>query len=110
MRINVQRLLDRYSRILWVGGLVLLVGVLAVDTRWLSHPISTALLMATIFLLRAVPVRLSKYSYLTQSAVPTLVGAVCIGPAPVAAALWVGVAAADVFGLRKPPRAGVIPP
>jgi methyl-accepting chemotaxis protein len=108
VRINVQRLLDRYTRILWVGGLVLLVGVLAVDTRWLSHPISTALLMATIFLLRAVPVRLSKYSYLTQSAVPTLVGAVCIGPAPVAAALWVGVAAADVFGLRKPPRAGVI--
>jgi methyl-accepting chemotaxis protein len=33
---------------------------------------------------------------------------VCIGPAPVVAALWIGVAAADVFWLRKPPRAGVI--
>ncbi|MDF3053675.1 MAG: mcp40H9, partial [Geminicoccaceae bacterium] len=75
---------------------------------WMIHPVSTTLLMLSIFVLRAVPVRLSKYSYLTQSAVPTLVGAVCIGPAPVVAALWVGVAGADVFGLRKQPRAGLI--
>ena len=108
MRINLQRMLDRYTRVLSVGGLVLLLVVLTIDTRWLSHPISTAILMVSIFVLRAVPVRLSKYSYLTQSAVPTLVGAVCIGPSPVAAALWVGVAAADVFGLRKQPRAGLI--
>ena len=40
---------------------------------------------------------LSKYSYLTQSAIPTLVGAICIGPSPVVAALWVGVVGADVF-------------
>ena len=108
MKIRVQRLIHSYSQVLSVGGLVLLVAVLAVDTRWLSHPVSTALLMISIFVLRAVPVRLSKYSYLTQSAVPTLVGAVCVGPSPVAAAVWVGVAAADVFGLRKQPRAGVI--
>ena len=108
MRIKVQRMLDRYTRVLSVGGLVLLLVVLTIDTRWVSHPISTAILMISIFVLRAVPVRLSKYSYLTQSAVPTLVGAVCIGPSPVAAALWVGVAAADVFGLRKQPRAGLI--
>jgi hypothetical protein len=106
--INVQRLLSRYTRVLSVGGLGLLVAVLVTDTRWVDHPLSTTLLMLSIFALRAVPVRLSKYSYLTQSGVPTLVGAVCIGPAPVAAALWVGVAAADVFGLRKQPRAGLI--
>jgi methyl-accepting chemotaxis protein len=108
VRIKLQRTLDRYTRVLSFGGLVLLLVVLTIDTRWLSHPLSTAILMISIFVLRAVPVRLSKYSYLTQSAVPTLVGAVCIGPAPVAAALWVGVAAADVFGLRKQPRAGLI--
>jgi methyl-accepting chemotaxis protein len=108
MKINVQRMLNRYTNVLSFGGLALLVAVLAVDTRWVSHPVSTAILLISIFALRAVPVRLSKYSYLTQSAIPTLVGAVCIGPAPVAAALWMGVAAADVFGLRKPPRAGVI--
>jgi len=108
MTIKVQRLLDAYSRMLSLGGLVLLGGVLAIDSRWMTSPISTALLMLSIFALRAVPVRLSKYSYLTQSAIPTLVGAVCIGPSSVAAALWVGVAATDVFGLRKQPRAGLI--
>jgi methyl-accepting chemotaxis protein len=101
-------MLDRYTQVLAVGGLALLLAVLVVDTRWVDHPVSTALLMISIFALRTVPVRLSKYSYLTQSAVPTLVGAVSIGPAPVVAALWVAVAAADVFGLRKQPRAGLI--
>jgi hypothetical protein len=101
-------MLKGYTQTLSIGGLGLLAAVLIVDTRWMSHPISTAVLMLSIFALRAVPIRLSKYSYLTQSGVPTLVGAVCIGPAPVAAALWVGVAAADVFGLRKQPRAGLI--
>jgi methyl-accepting chemotaxis protein len=108
VKINVQRMLGRYTQVLGVGGLAICLAVLVVDTRWISHPISTALLMISIVVLRAVPVRLSKYSYLTQSAVPTLVGAVCIGPAPVVAALWVGVAGADVFGLRKQPRAGFI--
>jgi methyl-accepting chemotaxis protein len=108
MKIRAQGLLARYTQILAIGGLLLLVAVLVVDTRWTSHPISTAVLMVSIIALRAVPVRLSKYSYLTQSAVPTLVGAVCVGPSSVVAALWVGVAVADVFGLRKPPRAGLI--
>jgi methyl-accepting chemotaxis protein len=101
-------MLHRYTQVLIIGGLGLLFAVLLVDTRWITHPISTGLLMLSIAALRSVPVRLSKYSYLTQSAVPTLVGAVCIGPAPVVAALWVGVAAADVFGLRKQPRAGLV--
>jgi methyl-accepting chemotaxis protein len=108
VKIRMQPLLKTYSNVLSFGGLALLLGILALDTRWISHPMSSTLLMISIFVLRAVPVRLSKYSYLTQSAVPTLVGAVCVGPAPVAAALWVGVAAADVFGLRKQPRVGLI--
>jgi methyl-accepting chemotaxis protein len=108
MKIRVQRLLDRYTAVLSLGGLIIMLATLVVDTRWMSHPIAMAILMGSILVLRAVPVRLSKYSYLTQSAVPTLVGAVCIGPSPVVAALWVGVAVADVFGLRKPPRAGLI--
>jgi methyl-accepting chemotaxis protein len=108
VRINVQRMLQRYTQVLIIAGLGLLFAVLLVDTRWITQPISTGLLMLSIAALRTVPVRLSKYSYLTQSAVPTLVGAVCIGPAPVVAALWVGVAAADVFGLRKQPRAGLV--
>jgi methyl-accepting chemotaxis protein len=108
MSINVPRMMDRYTQILAFGGLGLLLAVLATDLRWTQHPISTAVLMISILALRTVPVRLSKYSYLTQSGVPTLVGAVCVGPAPVIAALWVGVVAADVFSLRKQPRAGLI--
>jgi methyl-accepting chemotaxis protein len=108
VKISAPRLLKLYTQVLSLGGLALMLAVLATDTRWLAHPIATTALMVSIFALRAVPVRLSKYSYLTQSAVPTLVGAVCIGPAAVVAGLWVGVAAADVFGLRKQPRAGLI--
>ncbi|HEX2250693.1 MAG TPA: methyl-accepting chemotaxis protein [Gemmatimonadales bacterium] len=108
MKIDVQRMLYNYTQALIIVGLGLLAAVLLVDNRWITHPISTGLLMLGIAALRAVPVRLSKYSYLTQSAVPTLVGAVCVGPAPVVAALWVGVAAADVFGLRKQPRSGLV--
>ena len=52
-------------------------------------------------MLRAAPVRLSKYSYLTQSTIPALVGAVCIGPTPVIIALWAGVFVSDVLWLRK---------
>jgi methyl-accepting chemotaxis protein len=108
VKFSIPRLMAGYTQILGVGGLALLLAALVVDPRWINHPVSTALLAATIFALRAVPVRLSKYSYLTQSAVPTLVGAVCIGPTAVLAALWVGVAGGDVFVLRKQPRAGLI--
>jgi methyl-accepting chemotaxis protein len=106
--LNISRLLQRYTQVLWVGGLILTLAVLVVDRRWVEQPVATLALMIGIFGLRCVPVRLSKYSYLTQTAVPVLVGAVSIGPAPVVAGLWVGVVGADVYGLRKPGRAGLI--
>jgi methyl-accepting chemotaxis protein len=108
MRISIPGLMARYTQALGMGGLALLIAALVADRRWIAHPVATALLTVAIFALRAVPVRLSKYSYLTQSAIPTLVGAVCIGPTPVLAALWMGVAGGDVFVLRKQPRAGLI--
>jgi len=106
--VNITRLLPRYTQVLAVGGLILTLAVLAIDRRWIGQPVSTLVLMISIFALRCVPVRLSKYSYLTQSAVPVLVGAVSIGPSPVVAALWVAVAGADVFGLRKQSWAGLV--
>ncbi len=69
----------------------------------MNSPISTLLLMMSIFALRSVPVRLSKYSYLTQVRNSDAGRRRCIGPAPVVVALWVGVVAADVFWLRKHP-------
>ncbi|HET6777685.1 MAG TPA: GAF domain-containing protein, partial [Gemmatimonadales bacterium] len=108
MTIRVPTLLRHYTNALWIGGSLLTVAVLLWDQRWLNQPISTVVLMVSILILRSVPVRLSKYSYLTQSAIPTLVGAISIGPAPVVAGLWVGVVGADVFWLRKQSRAGII--
>jgi methyl-accepting chemotaxis protein len=106
--VNILRFLHRYTQVLAVGGFILTALVLLWDQRWMAQPISTGLLLISVAVLRSVPVRLSKYSYLTQSAIPALVGAICIGPAPVVAALWLGVVAADVFVLRKQPRAGFV--
>jgi methyl-accepting chemotaxis protein len=108
MRLSIPRLLHRFTQVLGLGGFVLTVLVLLWDQRWLAQPISTAMLALSIMVLRSVPVRLSKYSYLTQSGVPTLVGAICVGPTPVVAALWLGVLGADILALRKQQRAGVI--
>ncbi|HEY5939459.1 MAG TPA: methyl-accepting chemotaxis protein [Gemmatimonadales bacterium] len=108
MTINVPSLLRYYTNTLLFGGSALTATILFFDRDWIAQPIATMLLMVTIFALRSVPIRLSKYSYLTQSGIPTLVGAVCVGPAPVVVGLWVGVVAADVFTLRKNPRAGLV--
>ncbi|MGH7508026.1 MAG: methyl-accepting chemotaxis protein [Gemmatimonadales bacterium] len=108
MTVHMPRLLQRYGQALAFGGVALTGAVLLVDQRWMAQPISTTLLLLSVFGLRTVPVRLSKYSYLTQSGIPTLVGAVCIGPSATVAALWLGVLGADILGLRKQPRAGFI--
>ncbi len=105
---DISWVLDRYARVLSVGGGMLAVAALAVDRRWIDQPVAVLILFAGVVLLRAAPVRLSKYSYLTQSGVPALVGAMVIGPSPVVLALYLGVLASDVLWLRKLPRAGFI--
>ena len=108
MKDRVQLVVDRYARAVAIGGLAVALAALAVDPRWLDHPVAVLLLFASVFVLRASPVRLSKYSYLTQSGVVALVGGASIGPSPVVLALWAGVFASDLFWLRKLPRAGFI--
>ena len=105
---DVGTLLERYARLLMLGGLVATAAALAVDLRWLQQPIAVILLTVMVLILRSVPIRLSKYSYLTQTGIPVLVGAVTVGPTPVVLALYLGVLGADVVWLRKLPRAGVI--
>ncbi len=96
MTVDLQRLIERYARFLWAGGLLFAAAALATDLRWVLQPITAVLLAAAVVMLRAAPVRLSKYSYLTQSTVPALVGAVCVGPTPVIIGLWSGVFVSDV--------------
>src|SRR6185312_11095643 len=107
MRIDTVRVLQRYAQILALGGgsVALLASLL--DRRWIDQPIAVTVLVAFVMLLRIVPVRLSKYSYLNQSGIPTLVGAITLGSSPVVPALWLGVLASDLW-LRKPVRAGFI--
>jgi methyl-accepting chemotaxis protein len=108
MSVDLQRLVDWYARVLWMGGLAIAIAALAVDLRWTVQPVTALLLAIAVIVLRAAPVRLSKYSYLTQSAIPALVGAVCVGPTPVVVGLWSGVFVSDVLWLRKLPRAGLV--
>ncbi|HEY8256839.1 MAG TPA: methyl-accepting chemotaxis protein [Gemmatimonadales bacterium] len=108
MTMDLPKLIERYAKLLWIGGLVTAVAAMTLDLRWLLQPVTTVILATAVIALRAAPVRLSKYSYLTQSTIPALVGAVCIGPAAVVAALWAGTFVSDVLWLRKLPRAGLV--
>ncbi|HET7599740.1 MAG TPA: methyl-accepting chemotaxis protein [Gemmatimonadales bacterium] len=104
MTTSVARLLERYAQVLSVGGTALALAVLATDTRWAGLWLGTGVLTAAVVLMRAFPVRLSKYSYLTQTGVGALAGALALGAGPVVLALGVGTVAADGAWLRKPWR------
>ncbi|HKT60082.1 MAG TPA: methyl-accepting chemotaxis protein [Gemmatimonadales bacterium] len=105
---RIQRLVDGYARVVSLGGALVALLYLVMDLGWLRQPIATLVTLVAIIILRASPVRLSKYSYLTQSGVAVLAGALTVGPAPVILALWIGVFVSDVVWLRKLPRAGFI--
>jgi methyl-accepting chemotaxis protein len=105
---SLNRVIDLYARFLAVGGMALAAAVLLTDQRFVNAPVSSLALIAAVTFLRAYPVRLSKYSYLTQVAVPVLVGALAVGPSSVVLALLVGVIAADTVWLRKSQRVAVI--
>ncbi len=105
---SLNRVIDLYARFLAVGGMALAGAVLLTDQRFINAPVSSLALIAAVTFLRAYPVRLSKYSYLTQVAVPVLVGALAVGPSSVVLALLVGVIAADTIWLRKSQRVAVI--
>lgn len=108
MSVPVPRLLARFATAQVVAGYGAALLLLALDRRWLDHPIATAVILGATVLLRVTPIRLSKYSYLTQTGAPVLVGALVVGPAPVVAALALGIPLGDVLWLRKPGRAGLI--
>ena len=107
MKLDTSRVLNGYAQVLALGGGGLAVLTSVADRRWIDQPMAVIVLVASVALLRVVPVRLSKYSYLTQSGIPTLVGAIALGSSPVVPGLWLGVLVSDLW-LRKPVRAGFI--
>ena len=106
--IDVPRLLDRYAGALVLGGLAVAAASLALDPRWLAQGPADLVLIAAVILLRATPIRLSKYSYLTQTGLAALVGAVSVGPGPVIVGLVVGILTVDLAILRKPLRSAMV--
>ena len=44
MMVNIPKLLNRYTAMLWVGGSILTATVLLWDRRWIEQPIATLLL------------------------------------------------------------------
>ena len=108
MKLPIARLLQVYGQILRLGGPALALLVLALDTRWTDQLAGTLLLLAAVVLLRVTPIRLSKYSYLTQTGLAALAGAIVLGPGPVVLALLLGVIASDALVLRKELRAAIV--
>ncbi|HEU4587240.1 MAG TPA: methyl-accepting chemotaxis protein [Gemmatimonadales bacterium] len=106
MTTSVQRVLQRYAQLLSIGGAVLAALVLASDYRWLELPGATLALLGVVIATRVHPIRLSKYSYLTQTGIASLLGAVAVGASPVVLAVMVGTLLTDIGWLRKPWRAG----
>jgi len=105
---DTARVLALYARVLVWFGLLLAAAALLVDLRWITQPIPTLLILVAVGALRASPVRLSKYSYLTQHAVPVLVGMLVASPSQVVAGMVAGVFLVDTVWLRKPMIAGMV--
>ena len=107
-RVDVRRLLTAYARLLVGGGLGFLALFLLIDQRWAAQPVTVAVLVLSTAILRSAPVRLSKYSYLSQSGIPVLVGIVVAAPSTVLLGIAVGTVVGDVALIRKTLGAGLI--
>ncbi len=100
--------MERYARILISAGPLLTLAIGVVDPRWLEHPFTLLAMLGAVTLLRAAPIRLSKYSYLTQHGVPALTAALAAPSSVGVIGLFAGTLLADVALLRKPFRAGAV--
>lgn len=108
MKPGPRPILDAYATLMSWGGTVLGAAALFLDRAWLERPWIAVGLLGLMVLLRHGQIQLSKFSYLTQTGIVVLVGAVTLGPGPVVFALGLGVFIADAFWQRKLLRAAWI--
>ncbi|MEZ4455529.1 MAG: hypothetical protein R2882_03110 [Gemmatimonadales bacterium] len=106
--IDVERVARGYARGLAVLGPILVVAMAVLDPRWISHPGVLGVFVVAILILRSAPVRLSKFSYLTQTGVAALVGAVAVPASTTSIGLFFGVVVTDWLVLRKTPLAVLV--
>jgi methyl-accepting chemotaxis protein len=98
----VVRRLRAFARALAIGGGVVLALILTLDPRWLDQWVLLLGLAVATGALRIAPVRLSKFSYLTQTGLPGLVGVLVAAPSTALLAVAAGTAVSDGLVLRKP--------
>lgn len=85
-----------------MAGPALVLSTAVVDDRWTAQPISLLIVLVSVALLRLAPVRLSKFSYLTQIGIAALVAALATPPSVAVLGLAGGVFLADLLLTRKP--------
>ncbi|PYO71979.1 MAG: hypothetical protein DMD64_12810, partial [Gemmatimonadetes bacterium] len=101
---KVARFVSLYSQALaWVGT-ALLVAVLSADHRWLAQIPEIVVLFGAAVALRGLSVPLSKYSYLTQTALVGLAGSLLVGVPATALAIAGATLVTDSAWQRKPLR------
>src|SRR5262249_6196994 len=98
----------QYARVLAVGGPLLAIAAALSDPRWLDHRVALGVVVVATAVLRAAPIRLSKYAYLSQTGIPALSAALAAPGSVGVLGLVVGVLLADFALLRKPIFVGAI--
>jgi methyl-accepting chemotaxis protein len=98
---TANRLVTIYSRALAIAGPAVLGATLIADPRWTGQLPQVAGMLVASLLLRAAQVPLSKYSYLTQTALVAVTGSLVVGLPATALALAGGVLGADWLWQKK---------
>ena len=101
---SVSRFVTIYSQALAWLGTVLLIAVLVADHRWLGQIPEIVVLFGAAVALRGLSVPLSKYSYLTQTALVGLAGSLLVGVPATALAVATATVVTDSLWQRKPLR------
>ncbi|HTI04282.1 MAG TPA: methyl-accepting chemotaxis protein [Gemmatimonadales bacterium] len=103
---SVARFVTLYSQALAWIGLALLIAILIVDPSWLGavQLVELVLMLGCAIALRGLTVPLSKYSYLTQTALVGLAGSLLVGVPATALAIAGATVVTDSLLQRKPLR------
>jgi methyl-accepting chemotaxis protein len=105
---NLEAVARRYAQGLAIAGPAVAIAMAVLDPRWITEPLVIPAIAVAVVVLRSAPVRLSKFSYLTQTGVAALVGAVAAPPSTTTIAMVIGVIVADWGVLRKTPWAALV--
>lgn len=101
---TISRFVAIYSQALAYVGTVILAAVLVADPRWLGQLPELVVLLGCAIALRGLAVPLSKYSYLTQTALVGVAGSLLVGIPATVLAVTGATLVTDSLWQRKPLR------